>query len=127
MLTFTQPDGGLVVRCVAIEYTDFPAVEWTVYFQNNGPAASPILENIQALDGRWQRGGEGEFLLHHAVGSPATKSDYAPRETPLPVGASHRIAAAGGRPTNTDLSLFQSRVARPGRDLRRRVARPMVG
>ena len=106
VLTFTQPGGGLAVRCIAIEYADFPAVEWTVYFQNNGPAASPILENIQALDGRWQRGGEGEFRLHHAVGSPATKSDYAPLETPLPVGASHRIAAAGGRPTNTDLCYF---------------------
>ena len=104
--TFTQAGGGLAVRCVAIEYADFPAVEWTVYFRNNGPASSPILENIQALDGRWQRSGEGEFLLHHAVGSPATKSDYAPRETPLPPSASHRIAAAGGRPTNTDLCYF---------------------
>ena len=82
-LTLTQPDGGLVVRCVGIEYADFPAVEWTVYFRNNGPTASPILENIQTLDGHWQRSGEGEFLLHHAVGSPATKNDYGPRETPL--------------------------------------------
>jgi alpha-galactosidase len=105
-LTLTQPDGGLVVRCVGIEYADFPAVEWILHFQNNGPAASPILENIQALDGRWQRSGEGEFLLHHAIGSPATKSDYGPRETPLPPGASKRIAAAGGRPTNSDLSYF---------------------
>jgi alpha-galactosidase len=105
-LAFSEPNGGLVVRCVAVEYADFPAVEWTVYFRNNGPAASPILENIQALDGRWQRSGEGEFLLHHSVGSLATKSDYAPRETPLPPGASHRIAAAGGCPTNTDLSYF---------------------
>ena len=75
-------------------------------FSEQRPATSPILENIQALDRRWQRGGEGEFLLHHAVGSPATKSDYGPRETPLPPGASKRIAAAGGRPTNSDLSYF---------------------
>ena len=49
-LTWTDPESGLVVRCVAIEYRDFPAVEWTLYFRNTGTADTPILENIQALD-----------------------------------------------------------------------------
>ncbi|MBC8236536.1 hypothetical protein H8E77_43875, partial [bacterium] len=38
ILTYTDPKGGLVVRCVAIEYKDFPAVEWTLYFKNAGSA-----------------------------------------------------------------------------------------
>src|ERR1019366_6843117 len=29
--TYTDPKTGLVVRCVAVEYADFPAGEWTVY------------------------------------------------------------------------------------------------
>jgi len=105
-LTYTDPKGGLVVRCVAIEYNDFPAVEWTLYFKNAGSADTPIIENIQALDIEWERGATGEFLLHHNIGSPCQPSDYGPLETSLPPGATKRIGASGGRPTNSDMSYF---------------------
>ncbi|MCI0493351.1 MAG: alpha-galactosidase [Planctomycetes bacterium] len=105
-LAWTDDTTGLQVRCVAIKYRDFPTVEWTLTFKNTGAADTPILENIQALDVGWQRGGEGEFLLHHVVGSPGNGSDYGPLETPLGSGVSKRIAAAGGRATNTDMSYF---------------------
>ncbi len=104
--TWTDPDTGLVVRCKAVTYRGFPVTEWTVYFKNAGTADTPILENIQSLDGTWQRGGDCEFLLHHAVGSPANGSDYGPLETRLTPGTTKRISAAGGRPTNSDLSYF---------------------
>ena len=35
-LTWTDPDSGLQVRCVGIEYRDFPVVEWTVYSAQHG-------------------------------------------------------------------------------------------
>jgi alpha-galactosidase len=94
------------VRCAAIEYADFPMVEWTVYFKNTESADTPILEKIEALDIGWMRRPDGEFLLHHNVGSPANKDDYKPLETPLPPKSSKRIAAAGGRSTNSDMSYF---------------------
>ena len=106
ILKYTDPQSKVEVRCEAVEYLDFPTVQWTLYFQNTGGADSPILENIQALDHTWKREPEGEFLLHHAVGSPANGSDYGPLETPLGPGAIKRISAAGGRPTNSDLSYF---------------------
>ncbi|MBN2293328.1 MAG: alpha-galactosidase [Pirellulales bacterium] len=105
-LSYTDPQTGLVVRCVAIEYQDFPTVEWTVYFKNTGSADTPILENIQALDTGFRRLGASEFLLHHAVGSPANGTDYGPRETLLGANVIKRIAAAGGRSTNSDWSYF---------------------
>ncbi|MCL5099244.1 MAG: alpha-galactosidase [Candidatus Omnitrophica bacterium] len=105
-LVFSDDQTGLEVRCEAIKYRDFPAAEWTLYFKNCGIADTAILEKIQVLDGRWEREAKGEFLLHHNVGSPANGSDYAPLETPLEPGAAKRISAAGGRPTNTDLSYF---------------------
>ncbi|MGC8642975.1 MAG: hypothetical protein ACP5XB_24215, partial [Isosphaeraceae bacterium] len=40
--TWTDAGSGLEVRCVAVEYRDYPAVEWTVYFKNNGKQATPI-------------------------------------------------------------------------------------
>jgi alpha-galactosidase len=105
-LTWSDPVTGLQVRCVAIEYRDFPTVEWTLYFKNTGTNATPIIENIQALELGLKRGTNGEFLLHHNIGSPADGSDYGPLETPLGPRATKRIGAAGGRPTNSDWSYF---------------------
>ncbi|MFV1964412.1 MAG: alpha-galactosidase [Pirellulaceae bacterium] len=105
-LTYTDPKTGLLLRCVAVEYHDFPTVEWTLYFKNTGDTDTPVLSDIQALDVNWQRDQGVEFLLHHAVGSPADGSDYGPRETPLGPGMTKRISAAGGRPSNSDLPYF---------------------
>jgi alpha-galactosidase len=46
----------LELRCVAIDYHDFPTIEWTVYFKNTGSNDTPILENIRALDVQLDRG-----------------------------------------------------------------------
>ena len=54
-LTWTDAKTGLEVRCVAVEYADFPVVEWTVYFKNGGRADTPILANVQAIDARIER------------------------------------------------------------------------
>lgn len=105
-LVWSDSRTALEVRWVAILYQDFPTVEWTLRFRNTGQADTPILENIQALDIGLDRGQLSEFLLHHAVGSPANRSDYGPLETALPPGAKRRLSAAGGRPTNTDMSYF---------------------
>lgn len=111
-LRYKDPKTGLVVRCVAVAYNDFPAVEWTVYFKNTGTRATPILEDIEALDTRLERNGEGEFVLHHSKGAPATPSDYQPFQTVLGPKAEQRLSAAGGRPTNKDMPYFN--VAWPG-------------
>lgn len=104
--TWADPATGLTLRCVAVEYLDFPVVEWVLYFKNTGRAVTPILENIQAVDIRLDSEGSSPFLLHHNTGSPADGNDYRPLETPLKPGTTKRISAAGGRPTNTDWSYF---------------------
>lgn len=105
-VSYTDPQSGLVVRCVAIEYHDFPTVEWTLYFKNTGQTDSPILSDICALDTVIEREGEGDFVLHHHVGSPCTAYDYQPLQTRLSPKAEKRITTAGGRPTNSDLPYF---------------------
>jgi len=105
-LIYTDPATGLQVRCVAVEYGDFPTLEWTLYFKNTGSADAPIIEKIQALDIELSRGANGEFLLHHNVGSPANGNDYGPLETPLGPKATKRLGGKGGRPTNADWSYF---------------------
>ncbi len=103
---YADPESGLRLRCEAVEYHDFPTVEWTLHFHNEGADETPLLEDVAALDAAWQRRGDEPFLLHHATGSPASRSDYAPHTTPLPPAASQRFAGAGGRPTNAHWSYF---------------------
>jgi len=103
---------GLEVRLIGVEYHDFPTVEWTIYFKNTGHAETPILENIQALDMRIERNGEGEFLLHHNKGAPATPNDYEPYETKLDKSSRYVLSGYGGRPSNKDLPYFN--LAWPG-------------
>ncbi|MHB1458700.1 MAG: alpha-galactosidase [Armatimonadota bacterium] len=106
ILNYTDPKTGLQVRCVGIEYNDYPTVEWTVYLKNNGTSDTPIIENIKALDMIVQRGHYGEYTLHYFVGSICARNDYAPVSTSLEPNMSKQIGAARGRPNNTDMSYF---------------------
>ena len=106
VVTYTDPQTGLVVRCVAVAYSDFPAVEWTVYLKNSSSTPTPILQAIRPLDAEFERTSEGEFLLHHSKGSPNSPTDFQPFVTPLPPGHVERLASIGGRPTDGDLCFF---------------------
>ena len=95
-LRWHDPASGLTVRAVIVSYRDYPTVEWTVYFRNDGPADTPLLSDLLALDTSFPRE-ETEFVLHHQAGSQATMDDYRPYETRLPEGAVLRLASVGGR------------------------------
>ncbi len=103
---YTDEITGLQVKCIAVEYNDFPTVEWTVYFKNTGSTDTPIIENIQSLDVNMVRGHYGEYKLHHFVGSVCERRDYAPELTMLEPSTIKNIGAARGRPNNTDMSYF---------------------
>ncbi len=105
-LTYTDAATGLVVRCVALEYHDFPTVEWTVYLKNTGAADTPILSDVQALDARFERDAYGEFVLHHHTGSPCTPTDYQPHQTTLDAKKTLRFAPPAGRPSDSVLPYF---------------------
>jgi alpha-galactosidase len=105
-IIYTDPKTGLEVRCVVVQYKDFPTVEWTVYLKNTGSTDTPIIDQVEALDTHLKRAATSEFLLHHNAGSWPGAACYAPYETPLARGLMKRISASGGRPTNTDMSYF---------------------
>ena len=103
---YSEPSGPLQIRCEIVVYHDYPSVEWTLHFKNTGETDTPILQNIQSLDLRWQRERDSEFLLHHNVGSPADGTDYSAQVSVLSGAMSKRFGAAGGRSTNAHLSYF---------------------
>ena len=99
VFTYSSPEKGLVVRCEAVVFKDFPAIEWVLKFRNEGKTDTPIIENIKALDYLFK--GEGEFVLHRALGSNAQRDDFAPVEESLKQGNEIRIAPLGGRSSHT--------------------------
>jgi alpha-galactosidase len=74
---------GLRAKCAAVEYTDFPLVEWTVYFTNAGPDKTPVLQDIQGLDTKLFRLGGPEFVLHGNKGDFTTADSYEPFQIQL--------------------------------------------
>jgi alpha-galactosidase len=114
VVTYTEPQTGVVIRCVGVTYSDFPVVEWTVFLKNTGSAPTPIVEQLQAIDSEFERTAEDEFVLHHSKGSPNSPTDFQPFVTPMPSGSVERFVAAGGRPTDADLSYFNLEWAKQG-------------
>ncbi|VAX21150.1 Alpha-galactosidase [hydrothermal vent metagenome] len=49
-LTYIDPITNLIVECVATIYTDYPAVEWVLYFRNNGDSDTPIIQDVNSLN-----------------------------------------------------------------------------
>ena len=105
-LRFREPETGLEIRCVAVEYLDYPTVEWTLHFRNAGEKDTPIISDVAALDTLFSRLGDdvyarfsrpGEFKLHHHTGSICAPNDYEPHETTLKAKEIKTLTSAGGR------------------------------
>ena len=82
-ITWTDSATKLSVKCVGVDYNDFPVVEWTVYFSNNGSKSTPILENIQALDTTLKRSKGPEFLLNGNQGDYCVAQSFEPFQVKL--------------------------------------------
>jgi alpha-galactosidase len=111
-VTWTDAASGLVVCCVSVEYADFPAVEWTVYFKNVGSKNTPILKDIRGLDVRIERPEGDEFVLRGIKGDTGGPDLYEPYEFTLAPSTSKTFVPAGGRPTNGAFPYYS--LAMPG-------------
>lgn len=94
-ITWTDPKSGLAVSCVAVDYRDYPTIEWTLHFKNTGTADAPLLNYVFALDTRFQREQQGEFALHAFNGSTASPGDYGPRLVPMGKDAKESFGSDG--------------------------------
>lgn len=90
--TWMDKTSGLQVRCVATEYADFPVVEWTVWLKNVSVRDTPLLENIQGIDIRFERVADGEFELHGLRGDSCVAESFRPYSLTLGPGAFKRCS-----------------------------------
>jgi len=104
--TYTDPSTHLEVEVVSVQYTDYPTVEWTVYFKNTGKRDTPVLENIHALDTTFPRGGRPFELLHYFDGGYDGVNAYQPHEVALLKGDSSRSFSPGGRGSDRWMPYF---------------------
>ena len=105
-ITWADPRTRLMVRCVAVEYHDFPIVEWTLSFKNREVQRCLPLSEVLAIDATFQRTGTTEFVLHSFDGSSASQGDYQPYAQTLRPNAQRLFSCQGGRPTNGTLPYF---------------------
>lgn len=99
--TWTDPDTGLRVIAEAKAYRDWPAVDWTVHFENTGDADTPILEDIQALDTGLRTGYMmTPARIHQLRGDNVDVTSFQPFTTSLKGGETYRLAPTGGRPSS---------------------------
>ena len=105
-LTYTDTKTGLTILCEAIEYKDYPAVEWIMHFTNNGDQETPILENIKPLDMQVKGSSDG-CVLHHTLGDNNSAESFKPIEQKLiPGEPSLVLAPNAGRSSEGTFPFF---------------------
>ncbi|MBK8882922.1 MAG: alpha-galactosidase [Bacteroidales bacterium] len=105
--SYTDGKSGLVVKCFVTSYTDFPAVEWVIKFINSSGSNTPLIDMAEAINYSFNYKGEGQFILHHSLGSDAKRSDFQQLDELLQPGKKISMMPSGGRSSdNSALPFF---------------------
>jgi len=88
---------GLVMTVPVRRFSDFPAWEWVVEFENGGDSDTPILEQILPLDLALSSTKEQAVKLHWSKGSQCEMDDFQPMTQSLAPDDTFILAPVGGR------------------------------
>jgi len=110
--TYTDAATGLRVKCMATEYSEFPAVEWVLYFENTGRDDTPIIENIQPLDVILNC--KIDPILHYSRGALCSPSDFEPLCRKISSEKEFQLRAGGGRSSSETLPFFNLELGEEG-------------
>lgn len=91
-LVWLHEPSRLVVRCVVVEYLDYPVVEWTVFIRNMGRDNTRILEDIQGLDAQFAFEATDDVVLHTIKGDFCTADSFEPLHLPLALESTLKFA-----------------------------------
>ena len=105
VITYTDPDTGMELRCELTIFKDFPAIDWVVRFTNNGKIDSLLLEQILPLNFGIEVPA-GDVLFHHALGSTSASTDFLPIVEKLKPDTCVNMAPNGGCSSDGVLPFF---------------------
>jgi alpha-galactosidase len=111
-MKWTDPATGLEMRIVAVDYSDYPAVEWTAYLRNTGSVETPVLDDVEGIDSSFGIAGD-EAVLRTTQGDNFSPNSYEPFEFKLSRHAKN-FQPVGGRPTNGAWPYFNVDFGREG-------------
>ncbi|SPE51202.1 exported hypothetical protein [Verrucomicrobia bacterium] len=112
--TWQDPDTGLELRIEAVRFNDFPVVEWVAHLTNTGKTNTPMIEDIQAMDGALPVPNSVSPTLHWNIGAVASFDDFAPQEKVLYPGSNFRLQPGEGRSSSQVLPFFNVEGANAG-------------
>jgi alpha-galactosidase len=113
-LTWKDAPTGLEVRCIAMQYSDYPTIEWTLWFKNAGRQDSPPISTIRALDVKFTRPQGKGFVVHTLHGSLAKRNDFEPRTIELEPSSTTNFSTEGGRATSGGWPYWNIELGRRG-------------
>jgi len=107
--TWLDPKTGLKVTFEAIRFSDYPALEWVLYFENTGSADTPIIQNIQSLDLTFGSpiSNNTPYKLHKTNGAPSNPTDFQVSTVVLDSKHSEIMGGGGGRSSNKDFPFYK--------------------
>jgi hypothetical protein len=101
---WTDTHSGLRAEWHLTKFSDFPAVDWVLYFENTGTKDTPVIANMQAMDLTLDEplGGPSCYRLHKTNGAPANPTDFEPSLVELRPNSHEHLGGGGGRSSNKD-------------------------
>ena len=114
VLTYTDPAAKLEVKCTAVQWLNFPVVEWTVYLKNASDVHSPMIEHLRAMNTTIRQPAAESIVLHHIRGDDCSPNSYAVKQTDIPAGSKMKFAPAGGRPSSVEWPYYNFDIAEKG-------------
>ncbi len=101
-------------KCEAIVYSDYPAVEWVIYFTNTGNMDTPIIQDVQAIDTLITADTLEPTILHHSQGSLCNDTDFLPHDDPINKGEKKTLTTSGGRSSQNSLPFYNIQLGSEG-------------
>lgn len=111
---WTDKKSGLRVECRVKTFTDFNAMEWTLYFKNMSSGNSGHISDVRATDIDLESEREGDWTLFYARGSDAGKHDFMAQAKEYSVGDSLTMVPHLGRSSSVAFPYFNAKTPAGG-------------